>query len=113
MIPEKLASILYENYCEQVGGKAFNGDPLPSWADFSADPDKQVQVSAWINTAQAAIDETSIRHIETVEERLSDVLSTYASGIVPPKGRAIQKVVSYIDTAKDTVIFKIFTSPES
>jgi hypothetical protein len=44
---ETEASRLYTAYCAAVGGKAFNGDPLPSWADFSNDPSKQVQADAW------------------------------------------------------------------
>lgn len=42
-----LAAFLYETYCAEVGGKAFNGDPLPSWEEFSADPAKQKQADAW------------------------------------------------------------------
>lgn len=44
---EELTKILYETYCEQVGGVAFNGDKLPTWEQFSADPTKQKQVNAW------------------------------------------------------------------
>ena len=28
---ERIAGNLYEEYCKEVGGKAFNGDPLPGW----------------------------------------------------------------------------------
>ena len=51
---ESLAGILYRRYCEGVGGKAFNGDPLPSWETFRADPEKQKQSDAWIATAEEA-----------------------------------------------------------
>ena len=51
----KLAGELYETYCQSVGGKAFNGDPLPSWADFSKDPAKQKQVEGWVAVANAAL----------------------------------------------------------
>ena len=51
---ETLAGVLYTRYCEAVGGKAFNGDPLPSWAEFRADPAKQKQALAWIAAAEAA-----------------------------------------------------------
>jgi hypothetical protein len=47
----EIAEKLYETYCEAVGGKAFNGDPLPSWSEFFADPKKQTQASAWVATA--------------------------------------------------------------
>lgn len=51
---EETAAALYEEYCRQVGGKAFNGDPLPDWATFAADPAKQKQVGAWRAVAELA-----------------------------------------------------------
>jgi hypothetical protein len=44
---EELAKALYETYCAAVGGVAFNGDKLPSWAEFSNDPAKVKQAKAW------------------------------------------------------------------
>jgi len=32
---EDVAGELYEVYGKEVGGVAFNGDPLPDWAEFS------------------------------------------------------------------------------
>jgi len=51
---EKLAEDLYTAYCEGVGGKAFNGDPLPDWQTFKQDPAKQKQISGWISAAAVA-----------------------------------------------------------
>jgi hypothetical protein len=45
---EQHAKNVYELYCESVGGKAFNGDPLPTWEEFSNDPMKVVQQAAWL-----------------------------------------------------------------
>lgn len=59
---EELAGQLYDHYCQSVGGKAFNGDPLPSWEEFSSDPNKQKQVNAWIEVAKKAY--TKITGIE-------------------------------------------------
>lgn len=53
---ETVAGCLYTTYCKAVGGKAFNGDPLPDWKTFRADPTKQKQVKAWVETSQTAID---------------------------------------------------------
>lgn len=50
-----LAKILYDKYCAGVGGKAFNGDPLPPSAEFFADPNKIKQSEAWVATAKEAI----------------------------------------------------------
>lgn len=51
---ERIAGILYEEYCKQVGGKAFNGDPLPDWATFRGDSNKRKQSDAWVAVAEKA-----------------------------------------------------------
>ena len=51
--PETRAGRLYDAYSAAVGGKAFNGDPLPSWDDFSTDPEKEKQANAWRTVALA------------------------------------------------------------
>lgn len=56
MNAEDLAGYLYAKYCDAVGGKAWNGDNLPMWAEFRADPTKQKQSDAWVATAQRAIE---------------------------------------------------------
>lgn len=52
---EGIAAGLYERYCEEVGGKAFNGDPLPKWEEFRADPSKKKQSDAWVKVAVEAL----------------------------------------------------------
>ena len=52
----QLAGELYTTYCHEVGGKAFNGDPLPSWDEFSKDPKKQKQVEGWGGVASKALE---------------------------------------------------------
>lgn len=52
---EELAGRLYEVYCTAVGGKAFNGDPLPSWEVFRDDTSKLKQSEAWIAVAEEAV----------------------------------------------------------
>lgn len=51
---EEIAEELYETYCEFVGGKAWNGDPLPEWSVFRADPKKRLQSEGWIAVAKKA-----------------------------------------------------------
>jgi len=53
---EKLAGELYEEYCIAVGGKAFNGDPLPNAEEFFNDPSKNKQADAWIRVAEYSYD---------------------------------------------------------
>lgn len=53
---EYIASELYRVYCDAVGGKAFNGDPLPDWETFRADPAKQKQSNAWLVAARRAME---------------------------------------------------------
>lgn len=48
------AGFLYDAYCHAVGGKAFNGDPLPSWGVFRDDPLKAKQSLAWLVVAKMA-----------------------------------------------------------
>lgn len=45
--PAELAGVLYETYCAAVGGKALNGDPLPSWEEMSKDTSKVKQTEGW------------------------------------------------------------------
>lgn len=54
--PEILAGLLYNAYCADVGGKAFNGDPLPEWNLFRGDPSKLKQSKAWVVAASIAIE---------------------------------------------------------
>ena len=51
---ETIAGVLYTQYCDAVGGKAFNGDPLPKWSEFRADPSKQKQSDAWVVVGRVA-----------------------------------------------------------
>jgi hypothetical protein len=48
---ETRAGVLYEAYCAKVGGVAFDCKPLPTWAEFRADPAKQKQSDAWVTIA--------------------------------------------------------------
>lgn len=52
---EIVAKELYTTYCAAVGGVAFNGDPLPDWDTFAADPAKEKQSSAWLAAADRAM----------------------------------------------------------
>lgn len=51
---EDIAELLYDTYCENVGGVAFNGDKLPTWDEFAADDSKKKQANAWRAVAKAA-----------------------------------------------------------
>lgn len=50
---ENTAELLYTTYCNEVGGRAFNGDPLPDWETFARDPAKAKQANAWRAAADA------------------------------------------------------------
>ena len=52
---DELAGRMYDRYCEAVGGIAFNGDPLPKWAEFGADPSKTKQANGWREAAKEAL----------------------------------------------------------
>ena len=52
---EKLARAMYDVYCTAVGGKAWNGEPLPGSAEFFTDAGKQVQADGWRRAAGEAM----------------------------------------------------------
>jgi len=53
---EFLAREMYDTYCVEVGGKAFNGDDLPKSGEFFSDQTKTKQANAWRKAAEKAID---------------------------------------------------------
>lgn len=53
---EKLAHAMYDEYCVEVGGKAWDGRPLPTAAEFFADDTKRKQAQGWFAAAGAALD---------------------------------------------------------
>jgi len=58
MIPEELelAQRLYTEYSKSTGGKAYNGDPLPTAQELWADPTKARIQKAWEDAAAAALE---------------------------------------------------------
>lgn len=47
-----LAGLMYTAYCVAVGGKAYDGKPLPPWPEFSTDPAKKTQTLGWMAAAR-------------------------------------------------------------
>lgn len=52
---ESAAGQLYDIYSAAVGGKAWNGDPLPAWEVFSTDLAKRKQADGWRAVARAKL----------------------------------------------------------
>jgi hypothetical protein len=50
---DEVARIAWDTYSKAVGGKAFNGDPLPTWDVMCADEKKENLVVAWKRCARA------------------------------------------------------------
>lgn len=46
---------LYDIYTAAVGGKAYDGRPLPTGAEFINDPTKQVQANGWRAVAESTL----------------------------------------------------------
>lgn len=61
------AGQLYTRYCEAVGGKAYDGSPLPTWDEFSKDEKKTKQADAWLALGIRAVEEEDeiIGHFKT------------------------------------------------
>ena len=53
---KEVAHAMYDAYCVQVGGKAYDGRPLPTAAEFFADKTKQKQAMGWFAAASKAIE---------------------------------------------------------
>jgi len=51
-----VADAIYTTYCAAVGGVAFNGDPLPTWAVLADDETKKKQSEAWLAAADRAME---------------------------------------------------------
>lgn len=60
---ESFAGELYTRYCACVGGKAHDGKPLPTWAEFSVDMNKIAQANAWRQVAQMALDKGAVLQV--------------------------------------------------
>lgn len=54
---ESRAAKLYTVYCAAVGGKAFDGAPLPPWHEFAADVAKYKQTEGWRAVAEATFEQ--------------------------------------------------------
>lgn len=55
---DEVGGLAYETYCKAVGGKSFNGDPLPTWAEMKkaadgGDSKKENIVLAWKKAGRA------------------------------------------------------------
>ena len=94
---EDNADLLYSAYCKAVGGVAFNGDPLPEWTEFAADPSKQKQADAWRSAALRPYDlegsfDTARELLECAANNIANLMH-YAVGKpdhVPLSGYALQ-----------------------
>lgn len=59
---EKIARDMYDAYCSAVGGKAWNGQPLPKSDEFFADPTKATQADGWRAAARVAMKALTTRN---------------------------------------------------
>jgi hypothetical protein len=50
---DEVGRIAWDTYSKAVGGKAFNGDPLPTWDVMCKDEKKENLVVAWKRAARA------------------------------------------------------------
>lgn len=60
---EQLARKTYDKYCRAVGGRAFNGDTLPTAEQFFTDPTEQKQADAW----RADVEETHDLFLQCIQ----------------------------------------------
>ena len=72
MTIDSLAEELYETYSEAVGGKSFDGSPLPSWEIFKKDPEKIKQVRGWLAVAWKARHTVIVKTAATLMDDLGN-----------------------------------------
>lgn len=107
---EYYTKLAYETYSEQVSGKSFNGDPLPSWEEFSKNPSKQKQVKAWRALVEALFDKDSdLKHENFVNlmKRLHDN-QTRKDGTTPYWTHPLRVSQNPILTTNDQVLAALF-----
>jgi hypothetical protein len=73
---DEVGRIAWDTYSKAVGGKAFNGDPLPTWDVMCKDEKKENLVVAWKRAARAVA-----AHVEKKTPDLSH-LGTGSIGVV-------------------------------
>jgi hypothetical protein len=84
---DALGKLAWETYSKAVGGKAFNGDALPTWEVMKNDEKKTQLVEAWIKTANA-VAERVIRAIPKVAKEVVNKVKAQhatASSTFPPR----------------------------
>lgn len=55
-VTEELARVMYDEYCKEVGGTAYDGRPLPTSEEFFNDDSKIRQHRGWLKAASTAIE---------------------------------------------------------
>lgn len=80
------AQELYSAYCAAVGGKAYNGQPLPSAQEFWDDPTKTAQAKAWEAVAEKAmkgkLPETEEARAALFKELLEDHVTLHGTELL-------------------------------
>lgn len=70
---------LWDVYSAAVGGKAFNGDPLPAWEEFSVDPKKTQQADGYRAMAKHALfQEQACRDSAVVDSAVATLNRAFA-----------------------------------
>lgn len=77
---------MYDAYCDAVGGKAWNGQPLPKSGEFFTEPSKNTQADGWraaARTAENLLTQTNENTMMTDEQKKQareQVLTVAAQG---------------------------------
>jgi hypothetical protein len=73
---DEVGGLAYETYCKAVGGKAFSGDLLPTWAVLCKDEKKENLVVAWKRAGRAVA--------SLVEKKLAVPVAMAAPAVTGP-----------------------------
>lgn len=90
------AQELYGAYCAAVGGKAYNGQPLPSAQEFWDDPTKTAQAKAWEAVAEKAmkgkLPETEEARAALFNELLEEHIAIHGTELLEQKFPQLKKI---------------------
>jgi hypothetical protein len=86
---DALGKLAWDTYSKAVGGKAFNGDLLPTWEEMKKDEKKANLVAAWMKTANAVADRVIKAIPKVANEVVAQVKAKQTSGGFPPHVRKL------------------------
>lgn len=98
-------------YSDAVGGVNFKGEPLPSWEEFSQDPDKQTQADGYRAMARHALGYPGEMHTTVVHAAVDVLNRAFAADPNAIHALVCNRVPCNDDLAEDPTIVAEYPRP--